>query len=149
MQDAAIIAGKHVGVNMTKDYLYKQCDPQRTKDSTIKEVTEACKDKINFIHQTAKFIHVRNGGGPENQLINYTDGKVRVVIASVVNESETTQHAFVHVARAIKTNEYIFYRSSVDSNKSFPIHVSAVIDNCVNEPLCLIEKSNMETVELS
>ena len=77
------------------------------------------------------------------------DGKVRVVIASVANESETTQHAFVHVACAIKTNEYIFYRSSVDGNKPFPTHVSAVIDNCVNEPLCLIEKSDMETVELS
>ena len=149
LQDAAIIASKHVGVDMTKNYLYKRCDPRRTKDSTIKEVTEACKDKINFVHQTAKFTHVRKGGGKENQLIKCTDGKVRVVIASVENASETTQHAFIHVACAIKKNEYIFYKSSVYSNKSFPNHVSAVIDNRVNEPLCLIEESDIETVESS
>ena len=66
-----------------------------------------------------------------------------------MNASETTQHAFVHDVCTNKTNEYIFYNSSVDSNKSFPNHVSAVIDNCVNKPLCFIEKLDMKIVKLS
>lgn len=139
MQDTVIIASKYVGADMTKDYLCKRYNLRRTKDSTVKEVSEACKYKMNGVYQTAKFIHVKNGGVPENQLINCTDGKVRLVIETVVNDSKTTRHAFLHVTCAIKTNEYIFYKSSVDSIKSFPSHVSAVIDNCVKEPLCLIE----------
>ena len=103
LQDAAIIAAKHIGVDMCKDYVYKRCTPRSTKDTTVSKIIKACFEKMNFIRETHLFAHAK--GGKEYQLIKTVDERVRIVLAAVNNTLETTKHSFVHVAHPIPLEE--------------------------------------------
>ena len=68
--------------------------------------------------------------GPEANLIRCVDGKICLLQAQITDKKNVTEHAFVHRAFPLQGDH--------------PNFVGVIINNRVNEPICLIETEDGE-----
>ena len=133
IQDAVLNAATQLGIEIDQEEFKKKCPPRKTIDASIG----------NVIKEAGKYMHITKDGGdicnmlggPEANLVASTDGKLRVVHATIqAKNNEITEHAFCHCAYKLKERK--------DQE-----HVGAIIDNRKKAPICLIEEHDVQDLD--
>ena len=129
MQDTAIEGAARLGscLRISKDALYAEVPPLKTKDTCIEDIVTA-----SAVAQTMTFAHEprihQAEGGIEYALLQITDGPPRFVM-STVHGRTTTRHAFLYDPTAILPGPYVAHRGLlIDNRMTAPVRTIQEMD---------------------